>query len=107
MRLYMVRLIRNKEAVGLFWSRGSEDLWSEVDEVTDPFVCEWAAVTTPCAVVWPTQTSITMGIDRDNDDENCMEGAESNGTLYDLMSGERRLRWKPFPDAMTHLGYPA
>jgi len=53
-QLYAVRMIENREAVGLFWC-ARRDLWWAVDEVTDPGVCEFVAVRGDASVQFPAR----------------------------------------------------
>jgi len=44
MQVYLVRLRKNKELVGIFASPSSTRLWEFVDECCDPYVCEFLSL---------------------------------------------------------------
>jgi hypothetical protein len=53
MKLFAVRMISNKEPVGLFWDRSASDLSRDVDDaVVNPELCEYAEVKKHFAIVW-------------------------------------------------------
>lgn len=52
MPTYFVRLIHNREAVGLFSAEDEEQLADVVDELTDPSDCEYAELDEPGGILW-------------------------------------------------------
>lgn len=76
MKLFAVRHRETHEAVGIFWSNSSEDLWWDIDAVTDPGICEVRVIKTPFAVVWEgsTNTKFGEGISEEDEDKDRMSG---------------------------------
>lgn len=99
MKLYLVRLIENQEAVGLFWSNGGDELWWEVDQVTAPGDCEWTAIKRSAAVIWPDGGADRVAVDRDDDESFNMDGAEADAHLSEYVDGWRPLKWTAFNPA--------
>ena len=100
MKLYLVRLIENQEAVGIFWSSGGNDLWWEVDEVTAPGDCEWVVVKGNAAVIWPARGADRMGVDPDDEVGGfSMDGAEASESLGAYVDSWRPLKWTAFDPA--------
>lgn len=52
MRLYAIRHIEDKQAVGFFWADGVDDLIDMVDQVSDPDACEYQTVDESGAFIW-------------------------------------------------------
>jgi hypothetical protein len=96
MKLYLVRIIENQEAVGLFWSSGGDELWWAVDQVTAPGDCEWAAVKGGIGVIWPDGGAGRIGVDRDDVKGFSMGGAEADEALSEHVEGFRPLTWTAF-----------
>lgn len=61
MRLFAVRVTENKQPVGFFWARTSENLWDMVDSICDPGHCEYVRITAETAVIWESNENWRMG----------------------------------------------
>jgi hypothetical protein len=74
LKLYAVRQIEAKTAVGFFWVRDRDELTHEVNAlVIDPTLCEYKIINKRAAITWPSKTDVTLGtkinrsaIDADN-----------------------------------------
>jgi hypothetical protein len=75
MRLFAVRLIEDKQAVGFFWAIDSSSLWWMIDSVCDPGDCEYHRISDRAAITWESKVTATLG-------------AGSNFTEEDEASGE-------------------
>jgi hypothetical protein len=67
LKVYFVRLISNRDLVGIFAARDVDELTDIIDEVTDPWSCEYR-VMRPGAIYW-TSPAIPVPIDVPEDDE--------------------------------------
>jgi hypothetical protein len=70
MRLFAVRLIKDKQAVGFFWATDAESLWWMVDAVCDPGGCEFHRVRNEAAITWPGKVRATLGGGKNFTDED-------------------------------------
>ena len=93
MKLFAVRGVDDKEAVGFFWAPDLETLSFMVDAITDPGTCEYCPVDAPAAVTWPDDAP-AMGVEREDvedeiSDREAMErGASFEFALEDILYGE-------------------
>jgi hypothetical protein len=69
LQLFVVRHIKDKQAVGFFWALHEDDLIDWVDHVTEPTLCEYQVVDLPGAFVWPA-TGPALGVARKFDEED-------------------------------------
>ena len=112
MRMFMVRLVENKEPVGLFWAENLERLWWDIDEVTDPGQCEYVPIDRPVAVIWPDpMDGATIGEPFEADEatgessdaeeanlEAVRAGVQWSEAMLDYVMGLlSRSRWKKLP----------
>src|SRR2546430_13753056 len=102
LKLFAVRGVEDKEAVGYFWAPDLETLWWMIDEVTDPGTCECGLVDGPAAVTW-VRDAPAMGVEREDiedeidDREALARGASFHyareDVLYRVVKG-----WTRIPD---------
>jgi hypothetical protein len=69
MRLFAVRLIEDKQAVGFFWAPDPITLWRMIDSVCDPGLCECHEINDRAAITWQGGVKATLGAGNDLDDE--------------------------------------
>ncbi len=69
MRLFAVRLIEGKQAVGFFWASDLISLWWMIDSVCDPGLCEYHQIDDRAAITWQDGVKATLGAGNDLDDE--------------------------------------
>lgn len=50
MKLFAVRQVDDKQAVGFFWADGEGELPFAVDEITEPDFCEFCKIDEPAAL---------------------------------------------------------
>ena len=99
LKLFAVRGVDDKEAVGFFWAADLETLSFMVDAVTDPGSCEYCLIDSPAAVMW-LGAAPAMGVEREDvedeisDREALERGASFEFALEDLLYGYGEiLRW--------------
>src|SRR5260370_13548143 len=63
MKLYAVRMIENRQPVGLFWAKDVSDLMVAIDfdDVVSPTRCEYLTIETTGALVWYDHESWQLG----------------------------------------------
>jgi hypothetical protein len=61
MRLFAVRVIKDKQPVGLFWAPDPIALWWMIDSVCDPGECEYLRIKDRAAIVWEDSVNATFG----------------------------------------------
>jgi hypothetical protein len=61
MRLFAVRLIEDKQAVGFFWAPDPITLWQMIDSVCDPSECECHPINDAAAITWQSNVKATLG----------------------------------------------
>jgi hypothetical protein len=61
MRLFAVRLIKDKQAVGFFWAPDPITLWWMIDSVCDPGECEYHRINDRAALTWEGKVKATLG----------------------------------------------
>jgi hypothetical protein len=66
MRLFAVRLIENKQAVGFFWAPDLVSLWWMIDSVCDPGECEYHQIDGIAAITWQGAVKATLGAGNDD-----------------------------------------
>jgi hypothetical protein len=94
MKLYAVRLIENKESVGIFHCV-EEDLFMMVDEVASPYQCESTVIRGRASVVWDTPgSSIWDDSEEDEHQENPMALASLGSELQEKIFTAKK--WKAF-----------
>lgn len=69
MRLFAVRVIKDKQPVGFFWAPDAMALWWMIDSVCDPGDCECRRVRERAAIVWDGKVNAEFGTGRNFDDE--------------------------------------
>lgn len=69
MRLFAVRLIEDKQAVGFFWAPDLTTLWRMIDSVCDPGLCEYHQIDDRAAITWQGGVNATLGAGNDLGDE--------------------------------------
>jgi hypothetical protein len=101
MSTYLVRLVENKEAVGIFMAGNLDALWHSVDEMGDPQVCEYRRLGgSGLAIHWPAAGSGLFGVDGtgpDGEDVNLHDlakGIEFSESLVRAIQDERSA-WTP------------
>lgn len=93
MNMYIVRLKENKCLVGFYYADDTEILFDLVDELCDPFECEFVECDLACGMYWMRNVPVPCQDSRlnsDNDDE----------TNVALEEYEEKLKSLGFP-AMT------
>lgn len=102
MKIYLVRLKENREAVGFFWALNLGELWDVIDEVCDPNACEYAQFTHlgPGGIGWSGKTRNQFP-PRERGEEIIfnMIGASTYGGAAEAMFFAKSLMWKPMPSA--------
>jgi hypothetical protein len=61
MRLFAVRLIEDKQAVGFFWAADLTTLWWMIDSICDPGLCEYHPIEDCAAITWQDGVKATLG----------------------------------------------
>lgn len=69
MPCYLVRLIDDQEAVGLFSAEDMDTLFDLIDEVTDPALCECAEISDG-GMIWPSGGARSIPIPLGDNDED-------------------------------------
>jgi hypothetical protein len=99
LKLFAVRGVDDKQAVGFFWAPNLETLSFMVDAVTDPGTCEYCLVDAPAADVW-LDDAPAMGVERKDvedeisDREALERGASFEFALEDVLYGyDETLSW--------------
>jgi hypothetical protein len=95
---YVVRITGKKELVGVYIARDIKDLYSLVDETTDPTGCEFKVVSSG-GIMWFEPN--TPFIATDDDDENDLSGASFTEGMHSALNDARKWR---FFDVRLH-GY--
>jgi hypothetical protein len=98
LKLFAVRTVDNKEAVGLFWVPNLDTLSRMIDEVTDPGACEYLVVDEPAAVTWEGQAP-AIGVEREDVEDEISDrealacGASFEFALEDILYREVVKGW--------------
>ena len=93
LKLFAVRGVDDKEAVGFFWAPDLETLSFMVDAATDPGTCEYCIIDAPAAVMWLGDAP-AMGVEREDvedqisDREAMARGVSFEFALEDVLYGE-------------------
>jgi hypothetical protein len=98
MHLFAVRVTENKEPVGFYFVRNSDELSMMVDSTTDPGECECLAITKCCAIIWPGDVDWKFGEADPAVDftKGCRFVSEdSSEGLLDALVGSHKGAWKP------------
>jgi len=100
LKLFAVRTIDHKEAVGLFWVPNLDTLSRMIDEVTDPGACEYRLIDAPAAVTWEGQAP-AIGVERGEEDEVSDREALACGASFefafaDILYGDTK-SWTKMP----------
>lgn len=94
MNVYLARLIQNKEVVGLFAAENMRDLFWAIDEVTNPYECEWIEAPSGAGVCFhnPNEPST------DDWDEDITAAAAPSDVLLCAMldTEEEDVDWQAF-----------
>ena len=107
MRLFAVRLIKEKQAVGFFWAPDPITLWQMIDSVCDPSECECHPIKDGAAITWQGNVKATLGGGNGQHDE---DGASSpleelrrelcfDYALEDFVMDEINTGWIKVPSA--------
>lgn len=107
MRLFAVRLIKDKQAVGFFWAPDSISLWWMIDSVCDPGQCEFHRIKDRAAITWQGKVKATLGSGSDIDDETnefpqldeLRRELTFDYALEDYVMGEVNTEWQKVPFA--------
>ena len=107
MRLFAVRLIKNKQAVGFFWAPDAITLWQMIDSVCDPGECECHPIKDRAAITWQGKVKATLGGGNVQQDEEGESSALNelrreltfDYALEDYVIGEVNTQWKKVPSA--------
>jgi len=62
MRLFAVRIIKDKQPVGFFWADDLVGLWWMIDSVCDPGGCEYQRITEKAAITWEGKVDAKLGV---------------------------------------------
>jgi hypothetical protein len=81
MRLFAVRVIEDKQAVGFFWTPDLTSLWWMIDSVCDPGGCEYRRIKDKAAIVWSDRVKATLGAGGNDSEE---DGSEDSELLTEL-----------------------
>jgi len=99
LKLFAVRGVDDKQAVGFFWVPNLETLSSMVDAVRDPGNCEYCLVDEPAAVMWPGDAP-AIGIEREDVEDEISEalarGASFEYGFEDVLYGNTK-SWTKMP----------
>ena len=71
--VYLVRLIDDKDIVGLFCVGELSLLEFHVDECADPNICEYLKLTGNGGIIWPHSPAPPVGVEAFSDDEDDYE----------------------------------
>jgi hypothetical protein len=107
MRLFAVRLIEDKQAVGFFWAPDLTTLWWMIDSVCDPGLCEYHQIDGCAAITWQGGVKATLGAGNGPDDETGEMPALNelrreltfDFALEDYVAREITAEWKKVPFA--------
>jgi hypothetical protein len=107
MRLFAVRLIENKQAVGFFWAPDLTSLWWMIDSVCDPGLCEYHPIDDRAAITWQGEVNATLGAGNDVDTKTGEQPAldelrrevSFDFALEDYVTREIPAEWKKVPAA--------
>jgi len=111
---YYVRQAGTNKIQGIFWARNLDDLWGAVDEMCDPFDCEFAKPRSPGGL-WHSLRFEDTGESRDGTEENDCEdcfviheiGYGVGELTIDELVGARSLQWRRFDPANVGHGMVA
>jgi hypothetical protein len=105
MRLFAVRVIKDKQPVGIFWAPDPITLWWMIDSVCDPGDCEFVRIKDRAAIVWEDKVNVKFGArtsDEADDSKDLLELREKLSFEYalgDLVYGFCNDAWKKVPFA--------
>ncbi len=107
MRLFAVRLIKDKQAVGFFWAPDPITLWQMIDSVCDPSECECHPIKEGAAITWQGNVKATLGGGnaQQSEDAECAALDELRReltfdyALEDFVVGKIDTDWKKVPSA--------
>lgn len=95
MRLYIVRMIEDKQGVGLFLADKTDNLLSMIDEVANSDHCEFQLIDIPCALYWPGRVP-SLGEMSGDELAQLMSGLEPSDSLIAYFCrGGLSHNWKP------------
>lgn len=103
MRLFAVRMKKDRQAVGIFWADTLGDLWWMVDHVCDPGHCEYHPINERAALVAAKADSPPLGVEQKLDDggnllgPNLIHSLTPEFALYDYFYEQVDKGWKPLP----------
>ncbi len=110
-RLFAVRTFEGHEITGLFLAHNLEELWWQVDSVTDPCDCEYTPIDNSGWISWPNSGAKVVGekqpdIDDDGNDasDGFFDGTQLDweGSFHDALfpyAFDREKKWKRLPYA--------
>ena len=101
LKLFAVRTVEYKEAVGVYWTRDLDTLSRMIDEVTDPGACEYCLIDAPAAVTWAGEAP-AIGVEREEEDEISAREALGRGVSFEfalegVLYGEIAKGWTKMP----------
>jgi hypothetical protein len=102
LKLFAVRTVEYKEAVGVYWTPDLDTLSRMIDEVTDPGACEYCLIDAPAAVTWAGEAP-AIGVEREDvedeisDREALARGASFEFALEDVLYGKIVKGWTKMP----------
>ncbi len=107
MRLFAVRLIKDKQAVGFFWAPDPITLWQMIDSVCDPSECECHPIKDGAAITWQGNVRATLGCGNGQQSEDGELAAldelrcelSFDYALEDFVMDEVSSEWKKVPSA--------
>lgn len=101
MKIYVVREYGVNKIHGFFWAKNLDDLWDAVDEMADPYLFEYMALTRPGGL-WHeiSMNDVKVTAPSDDDDEGFgvhPVGDRMSETTYDeLIDGHKWVRFDAF-----------
>jgi hypothetical protein len=107
MKLFAVRLIEDKQAVGFFWAPDLTSLWWMIDSICDPGLCEYHQIDDRAAITWQGGVKATLGAGNGLDDktgelpalDELRREVTFDFALEDYVTREIVAEWKKVPFA--------
>jgi hypothetical protein len=102
MKLFAVRVIEDNIAVGLFFLSHVDNLFWAVDEICDPYACEYQTIKPPAAVFF---NDGPMPPPPDIDDDPDIWVKQMSESLHNSLFDLHDDKWSPVP-AVVYAGKP-